>query len=169
MADRSRLFLVVRIGWKVHPWDNSNTATATYAAPEGLDRNGETRLFIPVAGFVDRPRAEQHAWQLELEAARLFNPFWRLGHSQALTNLSEAVFLDKLRELVGSVPNVTPENPSEPIRAWSKWWSGRMSIREWSAWWDESMPNWSDEALSGVWKLFDQIRFYDVVEVAAES
>lgn len=148
MADSPRLFLVVRIGWKVSAWD----PTYTQVSPDFLDRTGEDRRFIPVAGFADRTSAETRAWELELEAARLFNPFWRLGGLNSLLPHSE--FISRLGNLVGALPEAETVN-SNRVRLWAQWWA-------------EQMPEWSDATLAAVWKLFDEIRFYDVVEVEVE-
>jgi hypothetical protein len=143
------VFLVARIGWKV---ETRNGGTDIWEDLRNVA--GEDRRFVPVAAFATRDAAEARTRELELEAARLFNPFCRLGPLAAQTSLPEDDFRRLLGELVASLPDA-------PLDA-----AGRT--RFWRLWWEEYMPTWSDEVLAKVWDLLDRIRFYEVLEVEAE-
>jgi hypothetical protein len=149
MGESGRLFLVARVGWSTR---FLNAQTHFY--PAWRDRPGEDRRFVPVIAFAVREKAEARARELELEAARLFNPFWRFGPLSALTSLTESELRRRLCDLVGSIPNT-------PLR-------GSTGAQEWSVWWAEQSPGWSDEVLAAVWTLFDAVRFYAVLEINAE-
>ncbi|MDY3563617.1 hypothetical protein R5W23_005233 [Gemmata sp. JC673] len=146
MAENPCMFLVARIGWCV---DSSDGQTCQYH--DLMNRAGEDRRFVPVAAFTIREDAERRMRELELEAARLFNPFWRIGPLFALASQPEAL-LPRLAVIAGSLPSDAVAN-------------GSASRRVWCEWWDEHVPDWSDETLWEVWSLFDQIRFYAVLEI----
>lgn len=147
MAERPRLFVVARVGWSVDP-----DGGTTRFSPDTLDRPGEDRRFVPVAAFAARAPAEGRARELEREAARAFNPFWRIAPFRYLSTVPEPEFRDRLAALVGSVP-------AAPL--------SQQPRTAWLAWWDEHAPEWPDDALAAVWELFDGTRFYAVLEVEA--
>ncbi|MBY0460729.1 MAG: hypothetical protein K2V38_25705 [Gemmataceae bacterium] len=140
MADARRVFVVVRVGWAV----DSDGANHTNIHSAG-------RQFVPVAAFADRAAAEIRKRELELEAARVFNPFGLVATLPRLSRLEPVKFQSRLGALVRDVPDESPG-----------WFGPHLT---WGAWWGENMPEWSDETLAAVWELFDQIRFYDVLEV----
>jgi hypothetical protein len=144
-------YTVGRVGWHVEP-DTTLTffATATVEDPP----YGNEMQFVPLAAYSDRATAEARMRELELEAARIFNPFWRLGRLNVLTGLSLSSFIMQLAALVGPLPaeDVTNDAPNR---------------RKWQQWWQEQMPTWPDEVRAKVWELFDAIRFHAVVEVDA--
>jgi hypothetical protein len=141
-----QVFVVARLAWKVEPRGLGFTAFE----PSRTDNPyGPDHRFVPVAAFAERDAAEVWMHERELEAARLFNPFWCVGPA-FMPSGSCAGTRGRLKELVGRVPN-------DPFSA------GKQAV--WRAWWDEHVPTWSDETLAAVWGLFHSVRFYDVLEV----
>jgi hypothetical protein len=152
MSDPGRAFVVARVAWAVEPWDDKYT----HFHPNTLNTSAaEDRRFLPVAAFADRAAAERRMRELELEAARVFNPFWRLGPLNVLTHLPPAEFITRLAALVAPLPADSVRNDSSNRPVWR--------LR-----WDEQVPGWADDALAAVWELFDAVRFYAVLEVDAE-
>jgi hypothetical protein len=92
--------------------------------------------------------------ELELEAARIFNPFCVSGLLHTLTSLPPDDWISRLGSLVGPLPAEEFSKNSYPV--------------PWREWWDEYMPSWSDETLAKVWELFDAVRFYAILEVESE-
>lgn len=139
------MFLVARIGWCVEPRDDR-----TCHDLDLMNRAGEDRRFVPVAAFATREAAERRMRELELEAARVFNPFQVFG---APASRQEH---DELRSRFAAVTSELPvvSDISELVHR-----------RVWCEWWDEHVSEWSDETLWDVWSLFDQIRFYAVLEI----
>jgi hypothetical protein len=150
MPEAWGVFLLARIAWTVEGRGGGYTAFATSRIDTPY---GEDRRFVPVAAFAERDEAEARRRELELEAARLFNPFCVLGPLTVLTTQPEREFRRRLGELVGPLPDAA-------LTA-----DGRL--RHWQPWWDEQMPAWTDETLAAVWELFDAIHFYAVLEVDA--
>jgi hypothetical protein len=139
--------VVARIGWRVDTWETNYTQFH----PNRRDvPYGEDRRFVPVAAFADRGAAEAHMRALELEAARLFNPFWLVSPFRYLTESPEPTFRRRLAALAGNVP--ADQLTVAPRPGWREWW-------------DDNLPTWSDETLAAVWELFDSVRFYDVLEL----
>jgi hypothetical protein len=152
MSEAPRLFVVARVAWAVEPWDDKYTRFH----PDTLNTSAAVdRRFVPVAAFAARGAAEARMRELELEAARVFNPFWGLGPLIALTRLPPAEFIARLAALVAPLPadSARLDSSNRPV---------------WRLWWDEQMPGWSDTVLTAVWDLFDAVRFYAVLEVEAE-
>lgn len=149
MSNPWQVYVVARVGWRVDTWDPNST----WFRPDWREvPYGDGRRFVPVAAFADRAAAEAHTRALELEAARLFNPFWLVSPFRSLTESPEPAFRRRLTALVGNVP------------------ADQLTVAPrpgWRAWWDDNMPTWSDETLAAVWALFDGVRFYDVLEVDA--
>jgi hypothetical protein len=150
VSDPRRVFVVARVAWKVDPHYDGYTGVGL----DTIDTPHDGRRFVPVAAFADRPAAAARARELELDAARLFNPFCLLGPLSVLTSLPEIDFRPRLDELAGPLPDA-------PLDA-----DGRT--RHWRPWWDEHAPAWPDELLAEVWDLFDRVRFHAVLEVDAE-
>jgi|GEM_PF-6146459 len=149
-----RVFVVARLGWNVRSWNESYThfwpVTRDTAEPED-------RQFVPIAAFADRVAAEVRLRELELEAARVFNPFWALGHLSELTTLPAPELMTRLAASVSSLPDTEIMHTTM-----------RSNRDQWLAWWDDHIPSWSDETLATVWELFDAVRFYAILEVEAE-
>lgn len=147
MSNPWQVYVVVRIGWRV----DVQGANFTWFVPDWREVDyGEDRRLVPAAAFADRAAAEAHSRALELEAARLFNPFWQIMPFQSLTHLPEPDFRHRLAALVAPVP-------LDPLTVDPR--------PGWHDWWDEHMPTWSDETLAAVWALFDRVRFYEVLEL----
>ncbi|MBN9119945.1 MAG: hypothetical protein J0I06_12415 [Planctomycetes bacterium] len=152
MGNPWQVYVVARVGWHVehrsHASPDFHPASRDTAAPED-------RRFVPVAAFAVREAAEVRMRELELEAARIFNPFGSLGPPSVLSSLPVADLCRRLGELVGPLP-------VEPFDASSR-------LRHWRLWWDEHAPTWSDETLAAVWELLDAVRFYAILEVDANE
>ena len=106
----------------------------------------------PVKAFTYRDYAEFYRDELEKEANwRYWNPCDFMKGLERATSLSEDELLSRLREL--GVPE-PPMSEDGLVRDWLdyEWWEDAI----------ERMRQW-DPAL--LWKLFDKVRFYEVVEV----
>ena len=157
MDDARKLFLVVRRSWVVKVVESRqsklNPAAHTSFKPE-------ERHFVPVAVFKGRQSAEARMRELELAAARTFNPFCRASSHhesvplRAITTWPESRLRGRLEALAGQLPEA-PIAPDGPDTVWYSWW-------------DEHAPSWPDETLAMVWELFDQVRFYAILEVDLE-
>lgn len=151
MSGARTRFTVARVGWRVNAYSDEYTSIMPdFCAIAGA----EDRRFVPVAALGERTTAEAQARGLELEAARLFNPFWLAAPFSHLSGVPEPEFRERLAALVGPLP---PAPLSQQPRT------------EWQSWWEEHAPDWSDDALAAVWELFDAVRFYAVLEVEADD
>jgi hypothetical protein len=142
-----QVFVVGRVAWTVEPRGGGFTA---FEPNRTENPYGPDHRCVPVAAFAGRNVAEAWMRERELEAARLFNPFWRVGPTSVPRFESCAATRDRLKELVGPVPDES---------------FGHRKQAGWRTWWDEHVPTWSDETLAAVWELFDRVRFYDVLEL----
>src|SRR5689334_5604227 len=115
MSDAPRVFVVTRIGWAVdaHPVDGY-----TNIWPDLMNTAGEDRRFVPVAAFGTREAAEARMRELELEAARVFNAFSRVGPLSAFTSVNPSDFISRLAAAVDPLPESTFTTESPNRRSW---------------------------------------------------
>ena len=146
-ANPWQVFAVARIAWTVEVRGRDFTE---FAPDQTHDPYDPDWVVVPVAAFAERGAAEAWMRERELEAARLFNPFWRIAPASAMVSGSCEMRRRRLERLVGAVPD-------EPFSA--------RKQAGWRDWWDEHMPMWSDKTLAQVWELFDRVRFYNVLEL----
>jgi hypothetical protein len=139
------LFLIVRYAWTLRVWNDK----ATDLRRAWRDPTSKARDAIPVAAFAVRAAAQTRMEELELEAARLFNPFWVRVPFGYHTSLRETEFRRKLMVAAGPVPSAPLNGKKNDV---------------WAQWWDENMPNWKDSKLKKIWALFDNIHFYTLEE-----
>lgn len=151
MSKTPTVYVVARIGWAIAPRPSEGY---TEVSPDLMNTAGEDRRFVPVAAFTTREAAEARMRELELEAARVFNPFLRVGPLYAFTTANLSDFILRLAGIVDPLPASTFTTDSPNRRAWRVWW-------------EEYVPTWSDAVLAKVWDLLDRIRFYEVLEVEA--
>lgn len=143
MGDARRVYVVARVGWIVAP-----RGEYTRIHQDARNVAGEDRRFVPVAAFVEREAAEARVSELELEAARVFNPQGSWSRAPGAAQIA------RLADLV-SRPEALPAPESH--------------VPTWSAWWDEHAPTWPDETLVAAWKvLLGDYAFYTILEVDTE-
>ena len=142
-------FLVVRssltVGqWSARPsiWEDNH-----YQGLEDAD-NGPVR--VPEAVFFDCAAAERERTRRELLAREFLNPFW-LGQLRELSSRDASDVHARLREL---------ESFPMPL--------SHAEVDDWAKWWDRASANWTDEQRAAVWKLFNQVRLFEVIEVELE-
>lgn len=147
-------FLVARASFTVDGW-GGRPAVMDDVHYQGLEETGNGPVRVPEALFFDRAVAEAERARRESSARELLNPFW-LGPLRELSSRTESDVREQIRALGSVQPPGAPGPPNY-----------RDAV-EWAEWWDRESANWTAEQRIALWKLFDKVRLFEIVEIEAE-
>ena len=114
-----------------------------------------TRTGSPVLALESHEKAIGQARRLELEARKVLPPF----HVSQPKNWSSL----GLKKLVGRLEKLGLRALPDPDV--DEWKADRL----WRRWWDQHGGEVSAEQVEAIWKLFDQVELYRVIEVAVKG
>jgi hypothetical protein len=108
-----------------------------------------------LCAFRSRDKAEDHRRQLEAQARGTETPFDYGDSFEDITNLSD----EEIERRFAAADIVYPTEADD--EGWDR--------GEWRIWWEENVDEWTPEQRQAAWDVFEEVRFFEIVEIEIED